>query len=137
MPPIRNLTTPNDNGPAAVLRPRLSRTGNGARLIVKSNPFSFTVDSLTPCIPFLSLMGNRTPQSAAARQALLNGQDPTSLLDPATGQPVKAQPGATGTTPSPAATAPNVPAPGPGAGSIPNPVGGPFGYIGVSQTGHY
>ena len=55
MPPIRTLTTPNDWGPPTVTRTRLSRSGLGARLIVRGNPFSFTADWLTPCVPFLSL----------------------------------------------------------------------------------
>ncbi len=131
MPPIRNLTTPNDLGPAAVLRPRLSRTGNGARLIVKGNPFSFTVDSLTPCIPFLSLMGNRTPQSAAARQALLNGQDPTSTLLPGGAPPTSTAPAASngpGTTPPAPVTTPN-------SGARSCDPSGPYGYTCISQTG--
>ena len=136
MPPIRNLTSPNDRfGPPTAVRARLSRTGNGAALIVRGNPFSFKLTSLGACLPFLNLSGHRTAASARARQTLLdNNGDASSITLPgamAPGAPAGATP-APSNNGSTAAAASNGPSPVPQA-----PPGGPFAYIPASKTGHY
>jgi len=126
MPPIRTLITPNDFGPPTVTRTRLSRSGLGARLIVRGNPFSFTADWLTPCVPFLSLAGGRSPASQAARTNALGNL----ANDPGSGSLLEEV-----TPAGPAATAPAAPAaPAASGGSQVTPgTSGAFGYISAAH----
>jgi len=128
MPPIRTLTTPNDFGPPSVTRTRLSRSGLGARLIVRGNPYSFTADWLTPCVPFLSLAGGRNPASQAARTNALGNlaNDPGSgsLLDAVTPA------GAVATPPA----APAAPTAG-GGSQVPPGTNSVFPYITAAHPG--
>lgn len=108
----KTIITPNDFGPRAVPRSRLSRNGLGARLIYQGNPFSFFTDVLGPCIPFLSLAGGQDKVSKAVRAGVLG--DPSeggggggSTGGAATTGTTPAAPTGTG---SPAAP-PNVPPP--------------------------
>jgi hypothetical protein len=65
----REWSVPTDQwGPKTKAAPRLTRTGLGARLVVKGNPLSFTVDSLSECLPFLSLSGGKDRASEEARE---------------------------------------------------------------------
>jgi hypothetical protein len=67
----KSIITPNDFGPAAVPRSRITRNGLGARMIYRGNPFSFFTDVLGPCIPFLSLAGGQDAASKAVRAGRL------------------------------------------------------------------
>lgn len=65
----REWSVPTDKyGPRSKPAARMSRTGLGARLIMKGNPGSFLVDWIGPCVPFLSLSGGQDQASQDARQ---------------------------------------------------------------------
>jgi hypothetical protein len=111
----RNLITPNDFGPAAVPRARLSRNGLGARLIYKSNPLSFFTDWLGPCLPFFSLQGGQDTASQEARAGLLGegGASSYSVPGSATGAATTGTKPATNT---PVASNPSTPSGGSSSG---------------------
>lgn len=130
MPPLRSLTTPNDFGPVTTTRTRITRgAGPATRIVVKGNPYSFTADWLTPCLPHLSLAGGRSPQSQAVRHNVLGnlGNDPGTVANsPAS---------ATGAATTPG-TPPVASSPAPSGGGSVTPSSGPFAYVTASKTGH-
>lgn len=76
----RQWSVPTDRLGPGPSKPRaeLTRTGLGARLAMHSNPASFLVDALGPCVPFLSLEGGQDQASQEARALGNFNQESTS-----------------------------------------------------------
>jgi hypothetical protein len=133
MSDIRTIRTPNDFGPKNQARARISRAGLGSRLIHKGNPYSYVVDWLGECLPFLSLHGGQDEASKLVRaQALQDQEDARAQVLSGGGGP-----GASTTGPA----SPTAPAAGAGpdtktaAAVDPKAAkyAGPFGYIALAD----